>query len=253
MGLQWLVIIQMKEWFSMRKMILLILLCLPLCSVASQTPKATKADKRMKTVFFEENNVVEIIGQPLVKTSIEFEMDEKIIDVSLGDSSSWSVDTSSGRSNLLFLKPISEKSDTNMAVVTDQRQYEFHLRSDPSIKEGTYRVKFSYKEKSKPKISEKILSTLSRNFDYSYTGKTQFVPVEVFDDGESFTYFKFSKNQVRPAIYSVDTDREEALVNYRVEGDYLVVEKITGQFSFRSGDLVTTVVNNKLIRELRRG
>lgn len=42
-------------------------------------------------------------------------------------------------------------------------------------------------------------------------------------------------------------DRKEAVVNYRVEDGYVVVERLGKAFTLRNGDVVTSVYNDKYI------
>ena len=57
---------------------------------------------------------------------LEFEPDERIENVSIGDALGWQV-TPNRRANLLFLKPVDRTAATNMTVVTDKRRYAFDL------------------------------------------------------------------------------------------------------------------------------
>jgi type IV secretion system protein VirB9 len=56
----------------------------------------------------------------------------------------------------------------------------------------------------------------------------------VFDDGNK-TFFQFSKAKV-PAIFIVNSDYTETLVNFRKEGEYLVVDGEHTQFTLRDGN-----------------
>ena len=75
------------------------------------------------------------------------------------------------------------------------------------------------------------------NFKYSMTGLAKHIEPElVLDDGE-FTYFKFPKiNSELPAIFYINPDHEETLVNHRSVGEYVVVERVADQFILRSGE-----------------
>jgi type IV secretion system protein VirB9 len=114
-------------------------------------------------------------------------------------------------------------------------------------------VKFSYPdEKDKnilefaktPPTDEPDLRDLSSyNFNYQYTGEKIIAPTKVFDDG-IFTYLEFSsQNSEAPAIYSVDSEGFESLVNYRIAGKYMIVEKVSSQFTLRNGNSIVCVYN----------
>ena len=46
-----------------------------------------------------------------------------------------------------------------------------------------------------------------------------------------------------PAVFLVDKDKQESVVNYRIEGPYVVIERIGTQFSLRHGSDVACVHN----------
>ena len=119
---------------------------------------------------------------------------------------------------------MSEQSDTNMTVITDKNLYEFNLVSHPALLDTTYKIKFTYGERVK---NNKPLSRnpVKVNTDYSYAGNERLKPDEVFDDGEFFTYIKLPDSSNMPAFYAVDGNREESIVNYRLEGEYVVLEE----------------------------
>ena len=68
-------------------------------------------------------------------------------------------------------------------------------------------------------------------------------PVAVFDDGTK-TWFRFEGET--PAIYIVDADRNESLVNFRTEGPYVVVDKVSPQWTLRNGQESTCIFNRRL-------
>ena len=114
-------------------------------------------------------------------------------------------------------------------------------------------VKFSYPDEKdrnilefakSPKSDEPDLRDLSRyNFNYQYTGEKLIAPTKVFDDG-IFTYIEFaSNNSEAPAIYSVDSEGFETLVNYRISGKYIIVEKVAPQYTLRNGNDIVCVYN----------
>ena len=81
------------------------------------------------------------------------------------------------------------------------------------------------------------------NFNYSFTGPDNIAPIKVFDDGE-FTFFEFSvDNNNIPAIFYVDNDGYEGLVNYRAEGNYIIVERLSSVFTLRNGTDTICVFN----------
>ena len=64
------------------------------------------------------------------------------------------------------------------------------------------------------------------HFNYRIEGDAPFKPTQVFDDGK-FTYLKLPSDvQELPALFSVVEGQEYALVNYHVDGSYMVAQRL---------------------------
>jgi hypothetical protein len=73
----------------------------------------------------------------------------------------------------------------------------------------------------------------------------------VFDNDE-FTYFQFAKKNAEvPAIFTVDASGYESLVNFRSVGSYIIVERVSPQFTLRSGKDIVCVYNTSLYSDGR--
>lgn len=231
------------------------------------------SDGRIKTVVYEKNNVVPVKGSTFISTQIIFGANEKIIDIQGGDADAWTVNVSKMIPNVLNLKPTVLGSNTNIIVSTidDQtkiRRYFFHLKSakDNTVtKNQTYAIQFAYPNEARKKLLKEldyqamekkaIVNASSNpknyNWDYSFNGSRSIMPLHVFDDGK-FTYLQLRENQDIPAIFSVNNSKgEEAVVNFRRVGDYIVIQQVAPQFTFRDGKYyVASIFNNKLIKQI---
>ena len=220
---------------------------------AETTPVPGLADPRIRTVGYNANNVVAIDASYGISTMIVLGDNEHIETIAVGDSLAWRVEPNK-HGNIIFLKPVAPNAATDMNVVTDQRLYTFSLRShEPQPgKAEVYKVKFSYpgedEDKRLVKQAEALVNDPNRrafkvkhaNTDYGFKGDVALKPVAVFDDGIK-TWFQF-QGEV-PAIFIVDKDRHESLVNYRRERSFLVVDKVNRQWTLRSGELATCIFN----------
>jgi type IV secretion system protein VirB9 len=227
-------------------------------ALGSQMPRFLGTEKKFRSFLYNPNEVYRYIGHYTYQGFIEFEQGETIGTISMGNPSLWLFESLGNR---LFLKPVGEDgSETNMTVITSKKVYHFELmaREAKGIadKNLIFVVKFVYpdeKEKnivefSKTNLSdEPDLRDLSKyNFNYQYTGEKSIAPSKVFDNGQ-FTYFQFSnKNSEIPAIFNVDADGFESLVNYRVSADYVIVERVGAQFTLRNGSEIVCVYNINL-------
>ena len=216
-------------------------------------------DHRIKTVNYAERDVVAIHGHYGFSTTIEFAVNETVLTVSIGDSEAWQV-VKPKQPNLLFIKPIEPEAATNMSVVTDKRIYVFMLEAHRARSKAphdmTFHVKFRYpsdasammayqareRERLEKSIGSAAKSPDEWNFDYTYSGVERLRPTRTFDDGK-FTYFSFSDFENVPAIFMVNADGSEAIVNYQQQGQYLVVERLARQFTLRDGPEATCIFN----------
>jgi len=224
----------------------------------AQMPRFLGTEKKFRSYLYNPNEVYRYIGHYTYQGFIEFEQGETIGTISMGNPSLWLFESLGNR---LFLKPVGEDgSETNMTVITSKKVYHFELmaREAKGIadKNLIFVVKFVYPDEKEKNIvefartsasDEPDLRDLSKyNFNYQYTGEKNIAPSKVFDNGQ-FTYFQFSsKNAEIPAIFIVDADGYESLVNYRVTADYIVVERVGAQFTLRNGNEIVCVYNINL-------
>lgn len=247
----------------MRQLIMIALLLLPLSAYAELTPNKGEYDPRVRVVDYNPLNVVKLSTFYGVSTHVEFAANEKIKDVAVGDDMAWNVVP---RGSHLFIKPKAEKADTNITVITDKRTYHFALVVQPRpVKDSTawadpnliFSLTFRYpdeeavkyaatvkKEALKSKLGEfKNAARDGQNFDYWVAGSEEVSPTSARDDGR-FIYLKFSNNRDMPAIYSVDDEGNEALINTNViDSNTIVVQRLVRELILRRGHYVASVIN----------
>jgi type IV secretion system protein VirB9 len=190
--------------------------------------------------------VVELHGALGYQLSLEFDSGERIENVAIGDSLGWQV-TPNRKANLLFIKPMAQRPNTNMSVVTNLRRYNFELsvRGRSASRAIPFSVRFVYP----PAVIAYVVppdppaQPVDRNHAYSYQGSAKAVPLRVFDNGEA-TYFTFGPDEDLPAIFAIDPDGGEAVVNSHMRDGYIVVDRLAPSFVLRRGSEVTKVFND---------
>jgi type IV secretion system protein VirB9 len=211
-------------------------------------PISGPVDPRVRTVMFREDAVVSLRGHYGYQMMVEFGSDERIENVSIGDSLAWQV-TPNRRADTLFLKPIEFNAATNMSVVTSKRRYTFQLSAeeatgldDPNI---IYRVKFTFPPEPLAPAAELTsrATIVAGNMAYSVSGSPANVPARIYDDG-SRTYFEWASGAATPAIFALNPDGSEALVNFIMQGNVMVVERVAPAFMLRNGKEETLVSND---------
>lgn len=221
---------------------------------AEAVPRPGRVDSRVRDITYNRDNVTAIDASYGTSTMIELQPGEKIETLALGDSIAWKVEPNR-KGDIIFVKPIEKNAQSNLNVVTTKRVYAFLLRSNTRPPEGQiYAVRFRFPddEANERLLAEarqraafpnlKSLNIANANSDYGYKGASTNKPLTVFDDGTK-TWFRFEGET--PAIYIVDGERNESLVNFRSEGPYVVVDKVAAQWTLRNGDDATCIFNRR--------
>jgi len=220
---------------------------------AESVPRHVQADQRVKVVMYDPNNVVVLKGRYGYQTQITFAPNETIQSVSIGDSMAWQA---APVNNNLFIKPV-VSSKTNMSVLTNVNSYNFQLDSTEANVTPTFKLVFKYNEAGFDSAGSAnavgIFDPEKLNWRYSFTGDKSLAPIEAFDN-DQFTYFKFRSNGLSkfPSVFVVDKDRNEALVNFHMQGEYMVIHSIAKQFTFRNGTYVTSIYNDYAIGDWKK-
>lgn len=213
-------------------------------------PVPGPGDPRIKQFRYDPNAVVAIKGTLGYEITIEFGDDERIENVSIGDSLSWQV-TPNRKATLLFLKPMAKSDATSMTVVTTQRIYSFLLTASDTRQandpEALLRLRFIYPEPPAPVAPPPPPPPPPPrpedfNFDYVLSGSRNLHPVRVFDDG-SVTYFQFDSRSPAPAVFFIGADGREEMASSRIQGDYTITDFTSEVFILRYGDAKAEVKN----------
>ncbi|MFC7051031.1 P-type conjugative transfer protein VirB9 [Emcibacter nanhaiensis] len=242
-------------------------------ALAAEEPAPGLLDARLRTLIYNPLQVYRLRAYDGYQIMLEFGLDEKIQNVALGDSMSWQI-TPNKAGNLMFLKPVVLPGTTNMAVITDKRRYHFELvavEGQPtSAQDLIFNVRFNYpaplKEETEVEAvdSEKsnvetpapvssqqdpvaalLAENRSLNLNYRYKGDDTLLPDRIFDDGIS-TYLHWPREQTLPAIFLVDGRKKESVINFAVQGDYVVLDRIAPVFVLRNGRDETYIYNRPL-------
>jgi len=235
---------------------------------AVETPRPGAADPRIKTVDYDPQQVVRIVGAFRTATQVRFAPDETILHVALGDTSGWEV---APETSILFAKPVAARAPTNLIVTTrteggETRHYTFELatRGGPTGRAAAdtfFVVQFRYPQAEKS-LLDKALSAEAhalearvlqlklergvlegpRNLAYEIQGSGAIAPSEITDNGR-FTVLRFPGAQAMPTVYAVSPDGTEALVPFDVRGEFLVVHQTAAQLRLRRGRAVLCIFN----------
>jgi type IV secretion system protein VirB9 len=238
---------------------------------ASDTPRPTAQDNRIREVVFSESQVFRIVGVFRSATQIVFSTGERAEHVALGDTVSWEV---APAENSLFIKPRELAGSTNLIVLTRSpagvRTYTFELSArrgaiGPRSPDTFFKVVFRYPREEAAAAQAAatqaayaravalqagaIRSALdlavlegTRNLKYSVQGSSALQPSEVTDNGQ-FTALRFPNQRELPAVFAVNPDGSEAIVPFDVRDEFVVIHGVFGQLRLRRGKDVLCIFN----------
>ena len=197
---------------------------------AQVRPTPGTGDPRIQTVVYDANQVVQLQVASGYQLSVEFGPDERIENVAVGDSGAWQVSPNK-RGDHLFIKPMQGGQVTNLTVVTDARSYAFELvpamGPEPSL---PFTVRFIYPvAEAVPGASPGVAVKAGR---YVLSGDSALRPSFVTDDGVHTT-FTWPADRAMPAVFAIDRDGHETLVNGAVRNGSYVVDSVANRYRFR--------------------
>jgi len=228
---------------------------------ALERPEGGNLDERIKFIDYNPTEVVDIVVHYGYSTHIQFSNSEVVDKIAMGDRDAWSIGEVN---NHLFLKAVKEKAGTNMTVVTNKRVYNFELSahwsingSHPIPNDMLFQLTFKYPEEAKKKAEKiRLAKALEKelnsspianagNQNYWAKGSEELIPNKAFDD-KRFTYLTFANNKEMPAIFVINSDGTESLVNTNIDPlnkDTIIIHKIAKQLVLRNGNAVACVFN----------
>lgn len=186
-------------------------------------------------------------------SDIALQPGEKLTSVSSGDTVRWIIgDTTSGSADgsqvHILVKPFAPDLKTNLIITTDRRSY--HLQLQSTAKTYIVAVSWTYpqdqltalrKQNSEAEAAEPIATNLSLEnirFRYEIAGDVPpWRPVRAFDDGKK-VYIEFPRRIDQgeaPPLFIVGPNGDNELVNYRMHGNYYVVDRLFGAAELRFG------------------
>ncbi|MER9732977.1 P-type conjugative transfer protein TrbG [Mesorhizobium sp. M0217] len=211
----------------------------------------------MQVYPFVDGALYQVYASPGQITDIALQPGEQLVGsgpVAAGDTVRWIIgDTESGTGGAkqvhILVKPTRADLLTNLVINTDRRTYHMELRSTPS----TYMASVSWqypqdqlialRRQNQEAEAVQPVSTgidLSRvNFRYEVTGdRAPWRPLRAFDDGKQvFIEFPRGIGQGEmPPLFVVGPEGDTSeLVNYRVRGNYMIVDRMFAAAELRLG------------------
>jgi type IV secretion system protein VirB9 len=196
---------------------------------AEVVPVASNGDPHIQTVAYDPAEVVALNFAPGFALTVQFSPDEQIETVILGDSGSWTTQTSRRADHLVIL-PRGAPPPTNMTIFTDQRTYNFILYANPmgpSVQ--PYLVSFTY-----PSVIQSQPDGNLSAGQYRLRGDKRLWPEEMGDNGLA-TSIRWATEVTLPAVYSENDRGDLALVNGVMREGIYVLDAVYSKLVFIRG------------------
>jgi type IV secretion system protein VirB9 len=199
-------------------------------------------DPHIQIVPFDPQKVITLrVAQGFVLT-LELAPDERIESVAVGNAAAWQV-TPNRDADHLFIKALPNAVVTNLTVVTGSRSYSFELQPlyapDPTM---AYIVRLTSLAPAQPPALA-VAADHPVVTRYHFDGAHRLRPASMRDDGRS-TYISYGPRTTVGAVYVVDDEGREALVNGGFRKGEYVVDQIADHFIFRLGKSEATATRH---------
>jgi type IV secretion system protein VirB9 len=205
---------------------------------------------------FSDGALYQVYAAPGEITDIALEAGEQFVGsgpVAAGDTVRWVIGdtesgTGAGKRIHILLKPTAPNLTTNLVINTDRRTYHLELRSD----EKTYMASVSWAYPQDQLIALRGQNTMadaaapvasgididSLNFSYRLEGDNPaWRPLRAFDDGRQ-VFIEFPTGIAQgemPPLWVIGPQGEGQLVNYRVRGNYMIVDRLFAAAELKLG------------------
>lgn len=225
-------------------------------AAARVQPERTGFVNAIQVFPYTEGALYQVYAKPGQVTDIALQEGEQLVGsgpVASGDTVRWMIgDTVSGSGPTarvhILVKPIRPDIATNLVINTDRRTYHVELRANPSVYMAS--VSWTYPQdalialrqanseaaRSAPVAAGIDLSTL--NFRYEIHGdRPDWRPLRAMDDGVR-VFIEFPERIAQgelPPLFVLGAKGEAELVNYRVSGPYMVVDRLFARAELRLG------------------
>jgi type IV secretion system protein VirB9 len=229
--------------------------CLAAALVRAQPLHAgLRPDPRIRVIPYRVDAVYRLRGYVGYQIDITFAAGEHFLGLGVGDSRGI---TFAADANHLFLKPRAARVATNLTVLTNRRTYLFDYEVDPAPPDPggadvIYALRFEYPAIPVRPGSRRRLqvetdlaaarSARAHNLDYWYCGNPSLKPVAAWDDGVQTTLV-FGAHTELPAVFALNEDGSESLVNFDVQGGRIVIQRVARRLIVRRGTLTGCIVD----------
>jgi type IV secretion system protein TrbG len=201
-----------------------------------------------------------LYAAPEQVSDIALQPGEALIAVAAGDTVRWIIgDTVSGagatRQTHILVKPSAPGLKTNLVITTSMRVY--HLALESTVRTAMTAISWTYPQDALIALQRRISESEAAapiatgvmlenlHFGYQISGDSpSWRPIRAFDDGTQ-VMIEFPSTLgtgEAPPLFVIGAKGESQLVNYRVRGNYYIVDRMFDTAQLRLGEKPQSVV-----------
>jgi type IV secretion system protein TrbG len=220
---------------------------------ALQEPSTHGYINAIQVYPYTEGALYKLYAAPEHVTDIALQPGEMLTAVSSGDTVRWTIgDTTSGSGDAkqvhVLVKPFAPGLTTNLVIATDRRGY--HLQLESTERTAMAAISWTYpqdrlfalqRQNAQADAAAPLATGIAVEnikFRYSISGDSPpWRPLRAFDD-TSKVYIEFPTRIDQgeaPPLFVVGADGNNQLVNYRVRGNYYIVDRLFSAAELRMG------------------
>ena len=211
--------------------------------------------------IYDDDELFTILTRSVAVTHIRLQPDEQYEAIHAGDTERFIFHRFG---NSIYIKPIISGITTTGHIRTNKRNYSFLIisvepgenfhsnvswdtpslvvneispteRKKREVEEHAETVALIAEDRDKPDIIAEFLSHTKEFYDI--VGDSQIAPQYALSD-KNKTFFKFADDQELPAIFALDGDGKQTVVNYSAKyGTLLIADRVADKWEFVLGDL----------------
>lgn len=219
-------------------------------TAARQRPTLDAFNQARQLFTYQPGALYELYANPNYVSTILLEPGETLTDIAAGDTSRWmvtqaSAETESEPRTIVLVKPQATGLRTNIVLITDRRTYLIEAVSGGGT---AYAAQVAWVYPQGAASDTGGVPSIDR-LTFSYRVRTVrgrapvWTPRRVFDDGRR-TWIEFPPDVAAadmPPLFVI-TDEGAEIVNYRVQGQRLIVDRLFDRAELRLGARAPIVV-----------
>ena len=221
------------------RLVALIALLVADVALAQTEARPPTDDPRIQVASYFPGETIDLRTSAEAVQTVLLSSEESIQTVLLGDPSAYSV-TVSPKGDSFFLRQLRASASSSLTVRSDKRLYQFMAVPAYGLP-APYLVRLTFPEPGNDLAARQVPATQSPESrpTYKVTGNRDVRPTSIRDDGAR-TYIQWGPSQAIPAIFAVDREGHEEIVNGYMRGAEFTLDRVYEKLVFRIDNAAAT-------------